>query len=190
MPQPKPVNFRLIERPDDQALYGELDRLVQQYHPELTGAVILLYWRSGWRPDADYLVTLAQVQLATDRERELREHDLSIALNQDHWHLLDPQQRLAVIDTELTRVTRSKDKEGEEREDEHGRPVWRLRRYEAGTESVRRRHGLSLMDIQADLSTKLAPQAEEGSHVAVALGIHCPDELGKIEESESSPGGD
>lgn len=171
--RPKPVNYKLITQEDEPELYDLVDKLVEQYHgSELEGAVILLYWRSGWKPDADNLVRLAQVRLATDRERELREHDFTIALHDELFDILGVDQKRTVLDSQLTRVARATDKEGDPREDSLGRPVWRLRRSEYDDYQVsQRRHRMTLADVQSHVAERLGKceNAEEGSYVAEQL---------------------
>lgn len=170
--RPKPVNYKLIAREDKPEIYDLVDDLIKQYHGDLEHAVVLLYWRSGWKPDADKIVRLAQVRLATDREKELREHDFTICLHDEFWDMLSDEQKRAIMDSQLTRVARAEDKNGDPREDSAGRPVWRLRRFEhEDFHATARRHNMTVADVQANIAERLGKcdDAEDGSYVAQQL---------------------
>lgn len=156
----KPVNYKLIQRGDDtDGLYAMLDDLIEKYHIHLQGVAFLIWWRGNWRPDKDGYIHMAQVRKATDFDRELVEHDLSLLLNRERWGELSTAQQRAWMDKALCRVVRDEDKHGDPKEDDAGRPLFRLRKAEVEEYTgVVRRHGMYTAQLQDFVTAALKGQ--------------------------------
>lgn len=167
MPKPKPVNWQSDDNVPTQLV---LD-LIKQYHLELEGLVPVVLWRINVKIDPDGYVWLADVTKTPDKYRELHEHDVVIGLNKDAWSVLDDQQKAVVIDSQLERIAVSVDKQGNKKEDDRSRTVFRLRKERLVDDNVlHRRHGLHELDVQAYVSQKFTiGDAEEGSYIAEQL---------------------
>jgi hypothetical protein len=144
----KKVLVKLIDRGpenDHPEPYRIMDELIYQHHPHLTDAKIALAWRMEWAEDADGRLTLGQAKKGSDLDRELHDYDFVILLNHEAWHLagFDEKQRTALIDHELCHLQVAMDDDGEVREDEYGRTVWRIRKHDVEEfKDVVARHGL------------------------------------------------
>jgi len=130
----KKVSYELIEPKSlvGEPMYRLLDGLIEQFHPELHHARIALAWNTGWRPDVDGRVTLGQCMKASDLDRELAPYDFVIILRREFWDQpsVRPDQRKALLDHELQHATVVLDQNGEPKEDERGRTVYRLRKHD------------------------------------------------------------
>lgn len=173
MAKPKAVNWTLInnQSEDDIEIYTLMSDLMMKFHDEVKGAVIILMWRHNLKLDPDNYIDLADVQRTNDKFRELREHDFIIGLNKDAWSFLDDQQKLVVVDSQLERIALSKDKEGEAKEDDRSRVIYRLKKEQVvDEETLVRRHGLAFSDVMNHVCERMTTvDAEEGSHVANVL---------------------
>lgn len=174
MPKPKPVNWKFAYSEDHPELYQMVSDLVSKYHPDLKNAIFLVMWRSNWKLDPDKYIPIAVISKTNDLYRELREHDFIIGLNREMWDFLDQAQKEAVLDNQLERAVISMDKDGNPKEDDCGRTVYRLRKeHIEGFGCIQRRHKLNIPDIQEYIASKLdntqSPNAVPGSYVANAL---------------------
>jgi hypothetical protein len=172
MTKPKPVNWQLIESNDE--LYEFVQDLIDKYHggeEGLEGLNFVLMWKHNVRQDQDGYVPASTITKSSDQARELRPHDVVIGINKDVWSLLDADQRRVVIDCQLERIAVCTDKEGEPKEDDRSRRMYRLRRLEVlDDHTIKRRHGLTMQDVQHFVCQKLnIGNAEEGSYVAEQL---------------------
>jgi len=147
--KPKPVNVELITRENENGElrqpYAILDELVAEHHPDLADARIALAWRDGWTEDADGRLRLGQTKKASDLDRDLHGFDFVILLNHEVWNRIafTERQMRALLDHELCHCAVAKDKNGEVKMDERGRPVWRLRKHDIEEfAEVVARHGL------------------------------------------------
>lgn len=74
--------------------------------------------------------------------------DFVMTLDHSFWTQATPEQRLALVDHELTHGTIAKDKHGELRFGDDGRPVWTIRPHDIEEfDSIVERHGEWLPDI-------------------------------------------
>ena len=168
--KPKLVNFKLIPRGDKPEYYTLLDEIVQKYHGDLVGAVFVIFDRKGWKPNPDNMVVLAQIKIATDLQKTLQEHDLQLMLNSEWWDALSRDDQIVILDSELDRVAPAKDKHGDQREDEYGRMLWRLRKYEFNDAAlIKQRHGKTRTDVLNDVASKIGGSAEDGSYASNVL---------------------
>ncbi len=158
----KPVNWCIIGRDnvsDSDGLYEILDTLMEQYHEDVQGAVIVIMWRYNLKIDADGYIQLADISKTADKYRELQEHDYILGINKDTWSMLDDSEKRTVIDSQLNRIAISADKDGEPREDDRGRIIYRTKKEQvtiSDNESVLlRRHGHTITEIQDKVVSKM-----------------------------------
>lgn len=167
MPKQKPVNWQY----DEQAPLDLVLDLIKKYHSEIEGIVPIVMWRHNIKADPDGYVWLADVSKTPDKYRELREHDIIVGLNKDAWSFMDATQQAVVVDSLLERVAVSMDKQGNKKEDDKNRTIYRLRKERIVDDAVlQRRHGLLISDVQEFINQRFATAgAEEGSYVAQQL---------------------
>lgn len=173
MAKPKPVNWELIEEPE---LYDFVEELVTKYHggdeaTSIEGVNYVIMWRHNVKQDADNYILLADVSKSSDKMRELRPHDVVIGINKDAWSILDDQQKKVVIDSQLERIAVCVDKNGDAKEDDRSRNLYRLRRLEVMDDhTMQRRHSMTIHEVQEYVFDKFnTGDAEEGSYVAEQL---------------------
>jgi hypothetical protein len=177
MSKPKPVNWELIESTE---LYTLVSDLISKYHrgqgeSDLTSLSFVLMWRHNIKPDRDNYIVLSDVSKSSDKMRELRPHDVVIGINKDAWESMSNSDKCVVIDSQLERVAVCLDKEGNPKEDEQSRIIYRLRRQEALTgladgrahdDTMTRRHGKTLSEVHQSVLDKLfADKIEQNSYV-------------------------
>jgi hypothetical protein len=155
MSKPKAINHLVTPRgyPEDwvKAAYDLLDEILSQHHPELAEASIVLAWRYGWTPDQDGHETIGKCLKASDLNKELHGFDAVVLLNRDIWgdSEFTNEMKGAVIDHELSHLAPATDQLGEPKRDEHGRPVFRIRRHDIEEFSgVVERHGAWRHEIE------------------------------------------
>lgn len=133
----KAVKVRPIERKQAGKVvepYRVLESLIEEHHPQLKEATILLCYRKGWKPDVDGVLIGARIKKASDLDRAIGSrfgdsYDFVLQLNEDAWpHLTDVQKRI-LMDHELTHAAPDLDRDGEQRKDERERWCWRLRKH-------------------------------------------------------------
>jgi hypothetical protein len=167
MSKPKPVNWGLIE---DSDLYKMVQDLIEQYHggeKGIVGVNFVLMWRYNIKIDPDGYVLLASITKSSDQVRELRPHDVIIGINKDAWGVLNDTHKKVVIDSQLERIAVCFDKSDKIKEDDLGRVIYRLRKSQVVDEgTLKRRHGLSLLEVQDYIHSQFVKEAEEGSYVA------------------------
>ena len=173
MAKPKPVNWQLIE---ERELYEMTQELITKFHGgkgdhNIEDVNCILMWRHNVKQDQDGYILLADVSKSSDKMRELRPHDVVIGINKDAWSILDEDQKKVVIDSQLERIAICVDKEGEPKEDDQSRFLYRLRRLEViDDHTMSRRHNMTINDVQQYVFDKFnTGNAEEGSYVAEQL---------------------
>lgn len=161
--KPKQVNWQIIPRVSTGVEpYDILDDLTTTFHDDIKGVVIVLMWRHNAKIDADNYLELSSISKTPDKHRELQEHDFIIGLNKEIWDMLDIDQKKIVIDAQLQRIAVAEDKDGEPREDDRSRVVYRLRRDEISTPEVqRRRHGAALGDVVDHIVSRIGTEVEK-----------------------------
>jgi len=156
MAKPKPVNWQLIE---DQQLYQFVQDIIDKHHSgskNIQGINFVLMWKHNIRQDKDEYIVLADITKSADKYRELRPHDIIIGINKKAWQFLDENQQAALIDTQLERVAVSLDKEGNPKEDDYARTIYRLKRSEViDNETISRRHGSNIEEIQEYIRSQI-----------------------------------
>lgn len=172
MPKPKPVNWQLIDNDDE--LYDFVGDLIDKYHGgdrDLEGLNFVVMWKHNVKQDQDGYIVLADVTKSSDQARELRPHDVVIGINKDAWSVLEVDQRRVVIDCQLERIAVCVDKEGDPKEDDRSRRMYRLRRLEVlDDQTMQRRHSMTIHEVQQFVFDKFnTGDAEDGSYVAEQL---------------------
>lgn len=163
MKKPKVIKVKLIERLHEDGTVREpyriMESMVGKHHPHLASAKIAMAWRFDMKPDPDGHLTLGQARKASDLDRELHSYDFVIVLNADMWNRqeFDETRKTALIDHELCHRERAKDKDGEDKLDAGGHPVWRIRKHdiEEFTEIVGR-YGMYKTDIEKFVAAAVA----------------------------------
>lgn len=165
----KPVNWRLIEHTESPEIYEFINDIIRKFHggdSGIEGVNILLMWKYNNKPDQDGYITLASITKSSDQVRELLPHDFIMGINNEVWSTLDVQQRTVVVDSQLERIAICLDNKKDIKEDDRGRTVYRLKKQLAVDEEViRRRHGMTLNEVQEFAYDKLYQVAEPGSYV-------------------------
>lgn len=149
----KRVAYKLIPKDSvaGKPMYAMLDRLIEQYHTDLTNARIALAWNLSWKPDADGVKKLGKCKKASDLDRELAAWDFVICLSQEFWADagVNDGQRRALLDHELCHAAIRVDRDGEPLRDERGRIVYRMRKHDIEEFSeVVARHGIYKRDLE------------------------------------------
>jgi hypothetical protein len=116
--------YRIMER-----LLAECD----EFEP-IREAKIRMYWRKDWQADVDGVIVGAQCAKASDRERLLAEEhgesvDLIILLPEKAWPTLDDTEKEHRLYHELCHFAPALDSNGDQKQDEKDRPLWRLKRH-------------------------------------------------------------
>jgi len=180
MPKPKPVNWELlstaptVNRGDDNSIYDIVSRLIQQYYSGdksgLSNLGVVIMWRHNVRPDQDGFIPIADISRSSDKMRELMPHDVIIGINKSAWRVLSESQKQLIIDAQLSRVVVCLDKDGNPKEDDRSRIIYRLKRMEViDDRELSRRHNTSLEKVQEYVSSKISGDFSKGSYVDQAL---------------------
>ncbi|MBE3070249.1 MAG: hypothetical protein IMZ66_08425, partial [Planctomycetes bacterium] len=163
MPKPKKkptVKIRIIQ-PEGPQPKGDPYRVVaalvrQPDHEHLSRARIALAWHHGWTADPDGLIKLGKARKVGEADRQLHGFDFVILLNKRVWDRLDfaDSQIEALLDHELMHCDAQRDDDGLVKDDERGRPIWRIRKHDIEEFSVIvARHGCWKRDIEAFVKT-------------------------------------
>ena len=127
-----PAEFIEIQEHEDPQVY--VRKLMPAYHGHLVEARIAYLWREGkWASKG--VTTLGKAYKLSGHNEYLADQDFVIVLNHDVWKGLSPDQRLALVDHELSHC--------EKAEDAQGNTIWQIAPHdlEEFTQIVRR-HGL------------------------------------------------
>lgn len=147
--KPKAVNYKLI---DDKSIQSLLEEIVSEYHGELMDAHIALAWQKSIKADVDGRLVLGKCVKATDLQKEFMPYDFVILLNEEVWR--NPEftieKKKALLDHELCHAAPALDAEtDEQKEDERGRPVWRIRKHDIEEfREIVQRHGCYKGDLE------------------------------------------
>ena len=168
MSKPKPVNWSVDQSSDGPFTY--LADLITKYHSDVQNVHCIALWRDNVKPDQDGVILLADISKSPDKFREIYPHDFIIGVNRAVWGLLDDCQRKIVLDSQLERIAVSTDKDGNPREDDRSRAVYRLKKTQTvDNETIISRHGFSLDDIHEFVCEKLGGDVKDGSYAAGVL---------------------
>jgi hypothetical protein len=130
MPKVAKESYDLIDRAEEPEIYDLMDRLIAEHRDDLALARIRLAWRTGWTADADGVLTLGKCRRATELDAKLSGVDFVILLNAAAWPHLEDRQREALLFHELEHAQPRLDDDGEQVQDESGRPQWRIRKHD------------------------------------------------------------
>jgi hypothetical protein len=124
------VKYEIIKT--DHEVYNMIGELISQFHSQLADAKIVCCWMYDIKPDKDGNLRLGQCMKAGGVHREIHGYDFIILLNYNVWNNVEytSEQKKAQLDHELTHADVTLDKDGEEKLDEKGRPVWRVRKHD------------------------------------------------------------
>lgn len=155
MSKPKPVNWQIIE--STSPVSDMILNLMEKYHSEIEGVVIVPMWRHGLKLDPDGFIMLAEIYKSADKYRELREHDLILGINKQVWDLISDHEKYAVIDSQLERIALVTDKEGNPKEDDRSRQIYRIKKEQVvDNEKIFSRHGCNSQTILDYINEKMA----------------------------------
>ena len=155
MAKDKPVNVELIPDTatgkDRNPLYAEVARLIVGYHEHLKDARIALAWNLAWKADVDGRLCLGKCKKGSDLDRELHGYDFVILLNQEAFATMQPAQRVAILDHELSHAqVKLDDETAEPARDERGRTCYRIKKHDLEEfADVVERNGIYKGDIAA-----------------------------------------
>lgn len=152
-PAGKPVNYEIVPRSSElgKLAYKLLDETVRKHHTHLTPATIGVAWHKALKPDVDGHITLGRCVKVSDLQKEFCEYDFLIVLNKTVWfnEKFDEAKKLALIDHELCHAEEALDKNGDQKTDERGRQVWRIRKHDIEEfTAIIRRHGCYKADLE------------------------------------------
>ena len=171
------VKYEVIDREAEPEPWDLMERALADWHGDLTACRIVLLWVHGNKPDADNRLVLGKCHPVTEADRELHGYDRKISLNREAWEVLTEAQRLALVDHELCHIAPQLDEDGEQKEDGHGKKLWRtVKHYIEEFVEIVERHGLYKADLAkfADIALKADPnlhlfekEGEDGVKAAV-----------------------
>ena len=149
----KTLPYELIDKKKDSPIYDLLDDIIASVgdHTALIDAKIVLAWALKWKEDKDGHMKLGMCKKISDLEKELAKWDFIILLNRPYWNAFNDEQQRALLDHELCHAAPLIDeKTGEQKEDERGRKVWRIRKHDIEEfGGVVERNGLYKRDLEA-----------------------------------------
>lgn len=94
----------------------------------------------------------AKIRIVGTRDRALGVEDVVITIDSAHWDDLSNDQRIALIDHELTHIELVRDKNGAFATDDLGRPKLKMRKHDwqvGGFDSVVTKHGDNAPEVTA-----------------------------------------
>lgn len=163
-PKPKAINYTRIDLDDDpEKIHPAITKLVKANHPHILRARIGAAWRRKLKRDKDGLLVLGKCVKASDLNKQFSDLDFVIVLNQEAWASLSDAQRTALLDHELCHANVAKDKNGAVKEDEDGRPVFRVRKHDLEEfREIVSRHGCYKADIEEFVRTAMDSKKPPG----------------------------
>lgn len=130
----KKLSYKIIKKRDanGERMHAMMAFLIEKHHEDLTRARIGLAWNQTWKPDNDGRATLGKCKLVGSLDREFMEFDFIIILLREWWEDADVTEdhQKALLDHELCHAMPVLDKNGEPKEDERGRKLWRMRKHD------------------------------------------------------------
>ncbi len=151
----KKVNFLLIPEQDGKGNtpepYKILNDVRSLHHGDTRAARIAMAWRLKTSADKDGKIILGKCVKVSDLYREFADYDFIIVLNREFWEepTVTREQRIALLDHEMTHVAPSYNGEtGEHEVDERGRYLFRVRDHDfADFNDIIQRHGIWKRDL-------------------------------------------
>jgi len=151
-PKAKKVPYVLLSPEQWPAVFEVMNELIARHHRHLTNARIALAWHMSLKADVDGKLVLGKAKKASDLDREIAPYDFVIILNSDFWNEVNTNdaQRKALMDHELSHCEVALDEDGDPKEDEKGRTVWRIRKHDIEEfTGVVQRNGIYKGDLEA-----------------------------------------
>jgi len=151
MVKPKQVNYELVPEVQVEP-YKLLEQVRRKWHAELVDARIALAWRVRLKADKDGQLVLGRCVKVSDLHREVAEYDFIVVLNREVWDAPEfgKDKEMARLDHELCHAGVVLDKNGEKKQDERGRGVYRMRKHDIEEFcAVVERHGCYKRDLEA-----------------------------------------
>lgn len=148
----KKVTVKVIKRSTGFSGYKLMDELIAAHHTHLAEAKIALAWMYEKKPDADGRLVLGRCKKCSDLDFQMSEHDFVIQLNFEAWNAagFSEVQMRALLDHELCHAQVAKDTNGEEKKDENGRTVYRIRKHDVEEfQEIVARHGVWKDDLRS-----------------------------------------
>lgn len=109
--------------------YFIMDRLIEEYHEELSDARIAIAWRmSEIREDSDGQIEFGRVKRGADLDRALAPYDFVLIVAHEVWNREKDETRLEAMLDWLLCQCMPVTKDGEQVVDEKDRLCWRLRK--------------------------------------------------------------
>lgn len=130
--------------------YRIMEDLIVKHHAHLKDAKIAIAWRLGWNADCDGRLRLGQAKKGSDLDRELHKFDFVLLFNHEAWNKgqLKEDQKVALVDHELCHCEVSIDGDGEPKQDDEDRTVYRIRKHDIEEFlDVVNRHGCHTNDL-------------------------------------------
>lgn len=147
--KPKSTKFGIID--DKHYSHEMLMELIGKHHDHLAEAKIALVWRYDWKPDDDGRIQLGQASKVSDSDKLLHGYDFKILLNFEVCTASDwsDEKMKALLDHELTHCEVKRGEDEQIVRDEHGFPVYRIRKHDVEEFScIAERHGLWKSDLE------------------------------------------
>ena len=160
--KPKPVTVELVKRTRDGEVtmpYRIMERIAEEHHPHLGDAKIAIAYKSGWKADTDGRVKLVAVRKGSDLDRDMHGYDFVVILNRELWNASDfnDEQRDAIMDHALCHCEVQRGVDGEPKEDERKRTVYRIRHPDIHEyKDVVARHGLYMSSLEEFAASAIA----------------------------------
>jgi len=134
-PKRKKVTVELLERKHAGKVteaYRIMEELVEKHHSQIKDAKLAIAWRFGWGADPDGHLRLADCKKGSDLDRSMHGYDFVFLVNHEAWNQgrLDEQQKRLLIDHQLCHAAVCMDSNGEPKQDEKGRQVFRKRKHD------------------------------------------------------------
>jgi hypothetical protein len=135
---PKKTVYELVDPDNDErglprnAIYQRLNRIIAQHHPDLAECRFLILFHIDVKADKDNRLRLAWVQTMNEESALISGKDVKLTINKQFWiapETLESDQDM-VLDHECCHIRPDTNEEGEQKTDERGRKLYRMRGHE------------------------------------------------------------
>lgn len=132
--------------------------LIRKYHPDLEKVALRLDLLCASTDSEDaHAVTLggypclAVVRIVSAKDRAKDVGDAEITIDRDAYEAMTSEQRDALLDHELYHLNIVRDRAGQPKRDDHGRPKLKMRKHDFNVgwfHEIARRHGAASIEVQ------------------------------------------
>lgn len=131
--------------------------LIEDRYPDLrvSNAKIDLFfvWADGNQTPLSHVgyAAAAVVRALGDKDRVAGRGDAEIVIDREHYQMLKPAERDALLDHELYHLVVKKDRYGAIKSDEHRRPLLKMRKHThqfGWFDEIAKRHGSAAAEVQ------------------------------------------